>query len=190
MNVLPGGVLTALWIVSAVIVIGLEAAIPYRSDELIHAYTAATASPSQARPADRGEHDAEWVRRSLERPLFSPGRRPPHEGSGNESVRTVVLPRLSAIIVSAKSHVTVFEAESPARSYVVAEGSTIYDRMVSIVEASRVQVVTVDGVTSWIKPTVRDATDDDRRQGSDAPQARLLRPPGESSLARILGESR
>lgn len=80
----------------------------------------------------------------LQRPLFSPDRRPP-PGAGTVAASTQPLPRVAGVLVSSGGRRAIFAPAGGGKPVVVAEGERIGDAVVRRIEAGRVTVLTPDG---------------------------------------------
>ena len=85
----------------------------------------------------------ERYREVLDRPLFSPGRRP--SGTTPNAEEPGALPTLQGIVVSPKQKFALFAGASDAAASRVAEGETIGRWTVQKIAANRVMLTTSDG---------------------------------------------
>lgn len=109
-----------------------------------------TATPPPAvvaeRPAEAPDHTAEWVTTILERPLFSPDRRPSGEIPVAASRRTPDgLPRLAGVLVGPFGRSAIFAVEG-GKPLVVTEGAHVSAWTVSSIAVGTVQVSGPGGV--------------------------------------------
>jgi hypothetical protein len=107
-----------------------------------HAPPAATAP--EATPPD---HTNDWLASILARPLFSPDRRPPADGTVVAGGEVAALPRLSGVLVGPFGRSAIF-APDGEKPVIVAEGSRIAAWTVQAIRANTVEVVGPEGKRS------------------------------------------
>jgi hypothetical protein len=111
------------------------------SDPVVPQHAVATATAPEATPPD---HVNEWVASILARPLFSPDRRPPAEGSIVAGTELAGLPRLSGVLVGPFGRSAIFSPDG-GKPIVVAEGARIAAWTVQAIQANAVEIVGPDG---------------------------------------------
>ncbi len=105
-----------------------------------------------ATPALTEDHTDRWIVTSLQRPLFSPHRRPPVGASAPAGAAAPGLPRLAGTLVSGAGRNAIFAGEAGARSIVVGEGGKVGVWTVRAISAGEVAVSGPDGART-IRPT-------------------------------------
>ncbi len=94
-----------------------------------------------SRPVTVADHTDEWVATILDRPLFSPDRRPPSETQATKGAAPLAgLPRLSAVLVGPFGRSAIFAAEGQ-KPMVVLEGSRVGAWTVRSIEDGAVEVI-------------------------------------------------
>ncbi len=101
---------------------------------------AAVAAPEAVVP----DHTNEWVASILARPLFSPDRRPPADGSVVAGAELASLPRLSGVLVGPFGRSAIF-APDGGKPLIVVEGGRVAAWTVQAIRANAVEVVGPDG---------------------------------------------
>ena len=86
------------------------------------------------------DHTSDWVRTILARPLFSPDRRPPAQGSVIAGDTSVGLPRLSGVLVGPFGRTAIFASDGD-KPLVVGEGGQVAQWTVRVIQAGSVEVV-------------------------------------------------
>lgn len=105
-----------------------------------------------AAPALTEDHTDRWIVTSLQRPLFSPQRRPAVGPSEPAVAAGAALPRLAGTLVSTAGRNAIFAGEAGARSIMVGEGGKIGVWTVQSISAGEVAVSGPDGART-ISPT-------------------------------------
>jgi len=121
-------------------------------------------------PAETGQ----WVQTVLQRPLFSPSRRP----SQQEAAPTE-LPRLAGIVIAPRGAFAIFSVQGRSRAVVAGEGARVGPYLVRQVSASGVSVEGPAGLQR-LHPTF----DPNAPRGASAPAAPGQPPPSILDLLR------
>ncbi len=110
-------------------------------------HSTAVAAPEVVAP----DHTNEWVANILSRPLFSPDRRPPADGSVVAGAGLAGLPRLSGVMVGPFGRSAIF-APDGGKPLIVSEGGRIAAWTVQAIRANAVEVIGPDGKRT-LEPT-------------------------------------